>query len=322
MQQAPASAGVFASLAARSVAGMIDVALLVLLAALAQRVSGGHVQVPDTWFMVLSAGYFILAYSSAGKGYSPGKRLLSIRVVNRDGNPLSLLASAVRWAIVMGVGAPLSFVIVNLERYESLGVAPAMAIAVPVLCIAVVDSYLFLFNRGTRQSLHDFAAGSFVVRGSHEGAVPVVPLWRGHYGWIAACCAAVAIFFPGPYRWTREVVPRSAELLRARERILATHKVRSFIVSPGFATQGTDTMWYVSVVASVNAAPKTEHDAESLRLALACALVREAPRALRSAEVYLMLSFGPGAANTPGSAEYLADTDLTASRCAALPTKF
>jgi RDD family. len=129
MQQAPASAGVFASLAARSVAGGIDVALLVLLAALAQRVSGGHVQVPDTWFMVLSAGYFILAYSSAGNGCSLGKRLLSIRVVNRDGDPLSLVASAVRWAILMGVGAPLSFVIVNLERYESFGVAPAMAIA-------------------------------------------------------------------------------------------------------------------------------------------------------------------------------------------------
>lgn len=322
MERAPASPSLFASLTARSVAGAIDVALIVLIAALAQRLRGGRVQLPDVSFMVLSAGYFILAYSSAGNGYSLGKRLLSIRVVNRNGDPLSLVASVVRWAIVMGVGAPLSFVIVNLERNEPLGVAPAMAITVPVLCIVVVDSYLFLFNRGTRQSLHDFAAGSFVVRGSHAGVVPVVPLWRGHYGWIAACCAAVTVFSPGPYRWTREVVPRSAELLRARERILATHKVRSFIVSPGFATQGTDTVWYVSVIASVDAAPKTEHDAESLRLGLACALVREAPHALRSAEVYLMLSFGPGAVSAPGSAEYLADTDLTSPKCAAVPAKF
>jgi uncharacterized RDD family membrane protein YckC len=322
MERAPASPSLFASLTARSVAGAIDVALIVLIAALAQRLRGGRVQLPDVSFMVLSAGYFILAYSSAGNGYSLGKRLLSIRVVNRNGDPLSLVASVVRWAIVMGVGAPLSFVIVNLERNKPLGVAPAMAIAVPVLCIVVVDSYLFLFNRGTRQSLHDFAAGSFVVRRSHEGVVPVVPLWRGHYGWIAACCAAVAVFFPGPYRWTREFVPRSAELLRARERILATRKVKSFIVSPGFAAQGSDTIWYVSVMASVSAAPKTEHDAESLRLGLACALVREAPRALRSAQVYLMLSFGPGAVSSPGSAEYLADIDLTTSRCAAVPTKF
>ena len=322
MERASISPGVFASLTARSVAGVIDVALLALLAALVQRVRGGHVQVPDVSFMVLSAAYFILVYSSAGNGYSLGKRLLSIRVVNRNGDPLSLVASAVRWAIVMGVGAPLSFVLFDLERNQPLGVAPAMAIAVPVLCIVVVDSYLFLFNRGTRQSLHDFAAGSFVVRGSHEGVVPVVPLWRGHYAWIVTCCAAVAVFSPGPYRWTREVVPRSAELLRARERILATHEVRSFIVSPGFAAQGTDTVWYVSVIASVNAAPKTEHDAESLRLGLACALVREAPRALRSAEVYLMLSFGPGAVSTTGSADYLADTDLTQSRCAAAPTRF
>jgi uncharacterized RDD family membrane protein YckC len=319
-QAAPSSA--FASLTARSVAGVIDVTLLVLLIALAQRLRGGHVQVPDISFMVLSAAYFILAYSSAGNGHSLGKRLLSIRVVNRDGGTISLVASAVRWAIVMGVGAPLSFVIVDLERNRPLGVAPAMAIAVPVLCIVVVDSYLFLFNRGTRQSLHDIAAGSFVVRDSHEGAVPVVPFWRGHYVWIAACCAAVAVFSPGPYRWTREVVPRSAELFRARERILATHKVKSLIASPGFITQGTDTLWYVSVVASVDAAPKTEHDAEALRLGLACTLAREAPRALRSAEVNLTMSFGPGAVHPSGAEEYLADTDLTASKCAQVSMNF
>ncbi|MFI5310582.1 MAG: hypothetical protein ACHQQ3_05080 [Gemmatimonadales bacterium] len=75
-------------------------------------------------------------------------------------------------------------------------------------------------------------------------------------------------------------------------------------------------MWYVSAIASVAAAPKTEYEAESLRMGLACALVREAPRALKSAEVFLLLSFGPGAVRTSDRAEYLADIDLTPARCA------
>jgi len=312
----------FASLAARSVAGAIDVALLAALAALAQRVRGSGVQFPDVVFMGLSAAYFILAYASAGNGYSLGKRLLSIRVVNRDGEPLSLFASAVRWAILIGVGAPLSYVIVTLERSKPLGVAPAMAVAVPVLCVVVVDSWLFLFNRPTHQSLHDLAARSFVVRRTHDGTVPVPPFWRGHFAWMAACCAVVAAGFPAPYRFSREMVPRSAELLRARQRILATRKVSALMVGPGFTTQGADTLWYVTVAGRMNAAPTTQHDAEALRMALACALVREAPAALHSAVVNVMVSFAPGSVKTPGNSEYFADTDLTPAVCHALPGKF
>lgn len=54
----------------------------------------------------------------------------------------------------------------------------------------------------------------------------------------------------------------------------------------------------------------------------ACALVHEAPRTLRSAELYLMVSFAPGAVKTWGSTTYLVNTDLTAQACAAAPAKF
>lgn len=312
----------YAPLTARFFAGVIDAALLTALALLAQLALRQDVRVPLAPLTVLSAAYFIFAYAAAGNGYSLGKRVLSIRVVNRQGESLSLPASAIRWLVLIGIALPLSLLGDGFERGRPLGVAPAMAIAVPVLAVVVVDSYLFLFNRRTRQSLHDLAAGSFVVRRAHAGPVPVAPLWRGHFGWIAACCVVVVAGFPSPYRWAIELVPRSAELLRARERILATNRVSGLIVSPGLATEGADTIWSVSVLARIHAAPRTEHEAESLRLALACALVREAPRTLRSAEVYLMVSFEPGAVKTAATTAYLVNTDLTASACAAAPVKF
>lgn len=40
--------------------------------------------------------------------------------------------------------------------------------------------YLIVFNRRTRQSLHDLIVGSYVVRAGHEsGAKPSI--WKGHY---------------------------------------------------------------------------------------------------------------------------------------------
>lgn len=312
----------FASLSARCGASLIDLTVLALPATLAQRISGSTALIPGAWLLVLSAAYFTLAYASTGGGYSLGKRLLSIRVVNRSGTPLSWTASAIRWAVAIGVGLPLGIVAASFERGTPFGVWPAMTVAVPVACVVVADSYLLLFNRPTRQSLHDLAAGSLVVRRSHTGAVPVAPVWPGHLGWIAACCIAVAAVLPAPYRWARELVPRSVELLRAREHILASHQVSGFIVSPGFAIVGRDTIWYVSVLGRINAAPQTEHDAESLRLSLACALVREAPRTLRSAELYLMVSFDPGAVKTPGTTTYVVDTDLTRPVCDGLPRTF
>jgi len=180
-----------------------------------------------------------------------------------------------------------------------------------------VDSYLLLFNRRTRQSLHDLLAGSYVVRRGHDGPVPVAPPWRGHVAGIAVCLVAVTVAFPVPYRWARELVPRSAELLRARERILARHRINGFFVTPGFATQGADTTWYVSVIGRIDAAPHNEREAESLRLSLACALFREAPLTLRGAELFLMVGFERGDVKPSGVRAYIAGTDITAEACAA-----
>ncbi len=76
--------------------------------------------------------------------------------------------------------------------------------------------YLFVFNRRTRQSLHDLIVGSYVVRvGSEKDEKP--QMWKGHYVvmGIILLLAAVAPLVLG--RLAKETT--YAELLSAYEAI-------------------------------------------------------------------------------------------------------
>jgi uncharacterized RDD family membrane protein YckC len=277
------------------------------------------VVVPDWSLAGFSAVYFILAYGPIGKGYSLGKRVCAIRVVNRDGEVLSVGASTTRWAVSIGITLPLSVLSSGFENGHPMHVTAATAILVPTLSVALVDSLLVLVNRPSRRSLHDLAAGSYVVTRGHKGTIPATPFWRGHYGGIAACCLAVTAFAARVYRYALEMAPRTIELARASERVRASHRVTGLIVVPGFATDGADTTRFVSVIATIRATPRTEHEAESLRKALACALAREAPSAFRGAELDAMISFDRGSVPTVSTAVYRADRDLSVAACARVP---
>jgi uncharacterized RDD family membrane protein YckC len=76
--------------------------------------------------------------------------------------------------------------------------------------------YLYIFNRGTRQSLHDLVAGTFVTRTTPPGHV-VGSIWRPHLivvgGWFLAVvglCVATAVVsrqgvFPGLLEVGRDI---------------------------------------------------------------------------------------------------------------------
>ena len=58
----------------------------------------------------------------------------------------------------------------------------AVGLSVLVFAVALAIVYLFIFNRKTRQSLHDLVVGSYVVKAKDEGMAPAAGLiWRGHY---------------------------------------------------------------------------------------------------------------------------------------------
>jgi uncharacterized RDD family membrane protein YckC len=124
--------------------------------------------------------YFGFFDSVLGDGRSPGKRLLGIRVVGTDGILLSPPAAAMR--------AGLLFVPILANGLRVGAGMPAQSLlAFAIFGLALSMLYLVLFNRPSRQSLHDLLVGAVVV--GQAGPLPsVAPLRKGHL-------AAVGIIF-------------------------------------------------------------------------------------------------------------------------------
>ena len=308
---------VFASLGSRFLASLIDLVVLTIPSVIVSRVlAGAPGRAGDAVVTALVSLYFIVSYSEAGNGYSIGKFVFGIRVVDAFGRPLSLSAATVRWFMSIGILLPLAFLAIGFERGLPLRPGPAFAICVPILCVAVVDAYMVVANRVSHRSLHDAAAGSFVVRRAQSGAVPETrSLGRGHAAWMALCCALIALWFGRTYPWARVIGQRSVELMKARAVALASGKASSLIVAPGFTAQGGDTAWIVSAIATIHANPSTEHEAEEFRKSLACTLVRSAPLTLRGAELDLMVTFDQGSRPKGPASVYFADLELTPTAC-------
>jgi uncharacterized RDD family membrane protein YckC len=308
---------VFASLGARFLANLVDLVVITIPSMVITRLlADAPGRAGDAVVTALVSLYFLVSYTSVGDGYSIGKFVLGIRVVNAGGNPLGLLPAAVRWFLSIGIALPFVFLAIGFERGLPLQTGPAFAICVPILCFVVVDTYVTAANRVSHRSLHDSAAGSYVVRREHTGTVPQTGSFgRGHLIWMAVLCALISLWFVRTYPFARVIGQRAVELMKARAIALATGKASKLLIAPGFAAQGTDTIWVVSVMATIDAKPATEHDAETMRKALACSLARSAPLTFRAAEVDMMVTFEKGSAAKGPAAVYLADLELTPEAC-------
>jgi uncharacterized RDD family membrane protein YckC len=127
----------------------------------------------------VALAYFVPQESVGGQ--SIGKRLLGIRVVDAHGGSLGHARSTVRFAI-LGVpyflnGAALPASVTTFAG----GVPLAMVVIGGLLGLA----WLLVFDRRTRQSLHDLAVGAFVVRaregaGDGQDARGPARAWGGH----------------------------------------------------------------------------------------------------------------------------------------------
>lgn len=163
------------SAGSRAAAFMIDVVMMLLILvtvtiALAYLARGGHSGVLQfiavLWLIgsfVLRNGWFSL-FEMGSRGATPGKRLLGLRVVGRDGARLTGAAVVARNAMrEIEIFLPLSF----------LGAQAAEGIADTFLVIfALIWSTIFmlfpLFNRD-RLRVGDLVAGTWVVRNEKAG---------------------------------------------------------------------------------------------------------------------------------------------------------
>lgn len=120
--------------------------------------------------------YFGVQNSKIAGGQTFGKRLLKIRVVGKNGAPLSVQMAFVRF---LPLGAP--WFLNNAQFPPSLlftyWIYP---LSVAIFGIGLSIVYLYVFNRKTRQSLHDLLVGSYVVSGESKEPVEAAPLWKLH----------------------------------------------------------------------------------------------------------------------------------------------
>lgn len=196
--------------------------------------------------------YFGLLNSRLGGGQTLGKRALGIRVVLQQGGLMPVPQALARF-LPLGVawflnGAPWSeSVLLSFWSY-------VLSVAVFGVGLAVV--YLFVFNRGTRQSLHDLMVGSLVVRASdsHEDAVKTQPTWPVH---LAICGVLLVGSATLPYFGQRAASNATlSPLLSIYKTVSATGWVshaqvnqgQSFVVTAG---KGKTSSTYLSIVAYI-----------------------------------------------------------------------
>ncbi len=157
---------------------------------------------------VVALAYFVPQESVPGGGQSLGKRLLGIRVVDAQGRPLSPARGIVRF-VVFGVPYFLNGAALPMNVATFAGGFPLALLALGgMLALA----YLLVFNRRTRQSLHDLAVRAFVVRVREGTRLAPGPArtWGGHRavaGGLVMLAGATPLMFPALMR-----IPMFADL--------------------------------------------------------------------------------------------------------------
>ncbi|HTD27830.1 MAG TPA: RDD family protein, partial [Xanthomonadaceae bacterium] len=101
-----------------------------------------------------------------------------VRVVDAQGQLLSLPRSLLRYA-VLGIPFFANGLPIDPESAMSAPLGYVLALVVFGGMFAVI--YLYLFNRRTRQALHDLVVGSYVERVDRAAnPVPFPVIWNGH----------------------------------------------------------------------------------------------------------------------------------------------
>ena len=152
----------------------------------------------------VALAYFVAQESGRGSGQSLGKRLLRIRVVDAQGRALTPARGAARFA-VFGVPYFLNGATLPMRVSTFAGGVPFMALALGGL---LALAYLLVFNRRTRQSMHDLSVGAFVVRvrrSTRDARTVPAPVrtWGGHRaiaGALVVLAGATPLMFPALMR--------------------------------------------------------------------------------------------------------------------------
>jgi uncharacterized RDD family membrane protein YckC len=162
--------------------------------------------------------YFGVLNSAIAGGQTIGKRVMEIQVIDRSGHPISPGRSFPRYAVL---GTPFFL--------NGLLIPPSATMsAIGYLIVFILFGfggaivYLYIFNRRTRQSLHDLIVGTFVTQTAPPGQV-VGSIWRPHLVVVGVWLMAVIGFRVAMGELSRQGV--FPGLMKVERSIQATGKV-------------------------------------------------------------------------------------------------
>jgi uncharacterized RDD family membrane protein YckC len=230
--------------------------------------------------------YFGVMDSRLSGGQTVGKRLAGIKVVTANAEPLGVGPATVRAAI---------FCVPYFLNGAFVTANGALGWLLVFLIFGVGLSlvYLLLFNRRTRQSLHDLAVGAYVVRheaGDTRGGME--QMWPGHLGVVGVILIA-ALFLPLVSQRLASATP-FAELLSVQQALQSEPDVRHASVFVGInkffsAAHGTATtrVFSAKVILSRRVA-----DFDSLAARLARIILSRDPSAAQEDRIAISMVYG------------------------------
>ncbi|MCG9786843.1 RDD family protein [Vibrio mediterranei] len=235
----------------------------------------------------VSITYFGVMNSSLSNGQTIGKKILNIRVVDSSNSTISLPKSFVRYSF-LAVPFSLNGAQIPNELSLSYLMYPLSLITLGGL---LSISYLYVFNRVTRQSLHDLVVGTYVVN-TEANRQELPPVWKPHLG-VVAVLFMVAALVPAYNSSLFKSEPFKG-LLVTQEAIISKESVRYAEVTTGSSTvtssdSDSRTTTYVNIQAFLY---KDNVDDAKTAKKLAQAIIKTYPESLSKDFIQVTLAYG------------------------------
>lgn len=236
---------------------------------------------------VIALLYFGILNSSIGGGQTFGKRLTKIKVIDRNGQMISLSRAFLR-AIILETPFFLNGAFIPQSIMLSI---IGTVINFLILCVGGSIIYFYLFNRRTRQSLHDLVVGTYVVRASASEALNVTPVWKGHLAVAGILCLLVVSFstITTPILLQRTSLP---ELTNVQNSILRSGKVHFASVFDGQVWTTTGNRRLFSTNAICKHKPSSVKEFEEEATEIAAIVLREYPPVLQKDTLLINIAYG------------------------------
>lgn len=236
---------------------------------------------------VVSITYFGVMNSSLANGQTLGKRLLGIKVVDASNSTISLPKSLLRYSFIAVPfslnGAQFS----NEALFSYITYPLSLIIFGGLLSIA----YLYIFNRVTRQSLHDLVVGTYVVNTDAESE-RLPSIWKPHLV-VVIVLLILATLLPALTSDLAESEPFTG-LVVAQKAISNNTSVRFASIFDGtstFATSNAET----SVTTFINVEAflfENKIDDEAIAHQIAQTVIQTYPESLNRDMIQVTLTYG------------------------------